>query len=341
MEPVIVMSADGHASMPPELWEEYLEPSYHQYLPRLRAEFEIYRKAMMPLNLITFADRGQDRYDCDGAFADERWRGLWDRDVRLAELDREGIAAELVYFGDYRTIDLFHNVMNAAYPPDVLDAGARAYDRWAFDAFGTARDRLLLSGGIGGCADVAALVEELEWVADHGFVGTYAPGFNGVPGLPPLYDEYWDPVWATYSRLGLVVIVHAGYGLDQGFVHGAMEEAEQRAAGGSELDLVMELSKVFNQDFFVDLRSRRAMSQLMLGGVFDRHPELRVMMTEIRGDWLPATLGHLDSVFEEHRLAPHKPVFDEPRWRPFRHRRTLSRPRAARHSEKSRQATIG
>ena len=29
------------------------------------------------------------------------------------------------------------------------------------------------------------------------------------------------------------------------------------------------------------------MWQLMLGGVFDRHPELQLVMTEVRGDWLP------------------------------------------------------
>jgi predicted TIM-barrel fold metal-dependent hydrolase len=301
MDRVTVVSADGHSSVPPELWEEYLEPEYHEWLPRLREEHLLYRKAMLPLNRMVFADRGQERYDSDGAFADERWRGLWDRDLRLAEMDREGIAAEIVYFGDYRTMDLFHNVMNAVYPPDVLDAGARAYDRWVFDTFGASDDRLLLSGGIGGCADVDALVAELDWVADHGFVGTYAPGFNGVPGVPPLDDGYWDPVWATYADHELVVIVHAGYGLDQGGAFAAMADAEARTAGGTELELVMELAKAFNEDFVTDLRSRRALCQLMLGGVFDRHPGLRVMMTEIRADWVPATLGHLDAIYDEHR----------------------------------------
>jgi hypothetical protein len=58
---------------------------------------------------------------------------------------------------------------------------------------------------------------------------------------------------------------------------------------------------VFNEDFFSDLRCRRALWQLMLGGVFDRHPGLKVMMTEVRGDWIPATLRRLDALYEEHR----------------------------------------
>ncbi len=40
----------------------------------------------------------------------------------------------------------------------------------------------------------------------------------------------------------------------------------------------------------------------MLSGVFDRHPTLKLMMTEVRADWLPATLGRLDEAYE-HRNA--------------------------------------
>src|SRR5262249_36494992 len=48
-------------------------------------------------------------------------------------------------------------------------------------------------------------------------------------------------------------------------------------------------------------RPRQAMWQMMLGGVFDRHPRLRLVMTEVRGDWLPATLAHLDAAYERGR----------------------------------------
>ena len=58
---------------------------------------------------------------------------------------------------------------------------------------------------------------------------------------------------------------------------------------------------LFNDGLFADLRSRRPLWQLMLGGVFDRHPDLRLMMTEVRADWVPDTLQRLDAVFEEHR----------------------------------------
>jgi hypothetical protein len=60
-------------------------------------------------------------------------------------------------------------------------------------------------------------------------------------------------------------------------------------------------AEVFPPDFFSDVRPRRPLWQLTLGGVFDRHPGLRMVMTEVRSDWLPATLRALDEVFLRHR----------------------------------------
>jgi predicted TIM-barrel fold metal-dependent hydrolase len=231
-------------------------------------------------------------------------RGLHDVDVRLEQMDREGITAELVYLGDFRTTDLAHNVTNGSYPTEMWDAGARAFDRWIHDAFGKAQDRLLLTGANGSFTDMDASIAELRWIADHGFVGNFAPGFMHHAGMRPLFDECWDPFWAEAASLGMAQVVHAGYGLEQGDAYDAMENVyrEVKGAGGSELDLVMRLgTEVFTADFFSDPRPRRPMWQMMLGGVFDRHPDLKLVMTEVRLDWLPAMLAHLDAIYDEHR----------------------------------------
>ena len=47
---------------------------------------------------------------------------------------------------------------------------------------------------------------------------------------------------------------------------------------------------------------RRVMWQLMAGGVLDRHPGLKVALTEIRADWVPATLDHLTTRFAEKQV---------------------------------------
>ena len=55
------------------------------------------------------------------------------------------------------------------------------------------------------------------------------------------------------------------------------------------------------QNVKVDLRPRQAFWQLVQGGVFDRHPQIKVVFSEVRSDWLPETLAYLDERFEKER----------------------------------------
>jgi predicted TIM-barrel fold metal-dependent hydrolase len=309
MDRLLLVSADGHAVMPESLWSEYLEPEFHEYLPRLAEENRRFTAAMLPLNDYDLIYEGvldgshYDVFDRDGHYRAGQWAGAWDREIRLAEMDREGVTAEFVFNGYYRATDLFFNVSNTVYPPEVAAAGVRAHNRWLLDTFGPAKDRLLLVGAVDRCLDIDQTVRELEWIGDHGFVATYAPGFSGHPDLPPLYDEYWEPAWRVCAERGLTVIVHGGYGMEPGGTFGALTSIFEgvHAEGGSDADAIRKLrSGAFNDSFFADVRCRRPLWQFMLGGVFDRHPELRLMMTEVRGDWIPAMLALLDAEFDAH-----------------------------------------
>jgi hypothetical protein len=81
------------------------------------------------------------------------------------------------------------------------------------------------------------------------------------------------------------------------------------AAGSNELDAMLQHAEAVSDEsllFFFNflnknLDSRRPMWQMMLGGVFDRHPDLKLVLTEIRVDWIPATLAHLDGIWERNR----------------------------------------
>jgi predicted TIM-barrel fold metal-dependent hydrolase len=299
MDRVIVVSADSHAAMPSELWPEYLEARYHEHLPQIGYESDLYSGSVMPLSKMTMT-----RPDILEEHLTGGYRGVYDLDVRLEQMDREGIAAELVYHGDARVGDLAHNVTNSVWPFEVWDAGARAYNRWAHDTFAAAPERLLLVAAIGSGTDMDGTVAELRWLADHGFTGTFAPGFLTYPGQPPLSDAHWEPFWAECEARGLTVVIHAGYGFEQGFLYDHLDRVNRkvREANGSEMDLVMALaSEVFTSQFFSDVKARRPMWQMMYGGVFDRHPNLRLVATEIRLDWIPSNLAFLDSLYEEHR----------------------------------------
>jgi predicted TIM-barrel fold metal-dependent hydrolase len=309
-ERVIIVSSDSHAGMPKELWEDYLPQKFHDLLPRLRHDNVIYPTAMKLQTL----KLGVMSHPEHAAAHESGWQGLYDPVLRMADMDREGVAAELVFLGDNRLGDLFHNVTNDAYPFDAWQAGAQAWNRWLSDAHGFATERFLLTGAIGPAVDMDATVGELQWIADHDFTGTYAPGYVHHAGNPPLYDDYWEPFWSVCEDTGLAVVVHAGFGTERGEVYPQVKRMYDdcaRAAGSTDAaalyahaDAISDESLEYFFNFFAyNVEARRPLWQLMLGGVFDRHPELRFVATEIRLDWIPATLRLLDRVYEEHRDA--------------------------------------
>jgi len=309
MEKLIVVSSDSHAGVPRELWPAYLEQRYHELLARLHKDNEVYPKAIYVLSArrakVTEVPERQKAHRTG-------WHGLHDPVLRLADMDREGIAAELIYHGDFRLGDMFHNLTNNKYPLDAWAAGARAWNRWAADNFGFAMDRFLVVGAIGPCVDMEETLRDLKWVADRRFTGTYLPGYMRHPGMPPLFDRYWDPFWSMCAERGLAVVVHAGYGTEQGVVFPQLQrilDDVSKAAGGStdlevlfaHADAVSPESFAFFHAFVNSVVSRRPMWQMMFGGVFDRHPKLKLALAEIRHDWIPATLRHLDALYGAHR----------------------------------------
>src|SRR6476619_4381486 len=110
MDSLVMVSADSHASMPPELWDQYLEPEFHEHLPRLRHEHKVYTEVFWTYNNNLLNDAAVEVFDTQDAYKSGYWKGLWDRDIRLQEMDREGVAAEFVFYGDFRTSDLFINI---------------------------------------------------------------------------------------------------------------------------------------------------------------------------------------------------------------------------------------
>ena len=310
-ERLIVVSSDSHAGIPKERWPEYLDPRFHDLLPSLHEDNAIYPVATAVIGARKTSAAG-NAYPEHVEAHTNGWHGLHDAKLRMADMDREGVAAEFVFHGDGRLGDLFHNGTNRQYPLEAWEAGAKAWNRWAADEFGFATDRFLLTAAVGPCVDIDAAVAEVHWIADQGFVGTYGPHYLTHPGLPPLFDEYWEPYWKALEERNIAFVVHAGYGTEQGVVFKVLEDiygAAAEAAGSTDRAAMLEHAAEIpsdGPDFFFNwvnrnVASRRPLWQMTLGGVFDRYPGLRLMLTEIRLDWIPVTLEFLDRAFEEHR----------------------------------------
>jgi predicted TIM-barrel fold metal-dependent hydrolase len=130
--------------------------------------------------------------------------------------------------------------------------------------------------------------------------------------MAPLFDPSWDPFWAACEERRLPIVVHAGFGTEHGAVFPEVQriyDSVVASAGSTEHDALFAHAQAVPDDAIVffdnwvnhNVASRRPMWQLMLGGVFDRFPGLQYVPTEIRLDWIPSTLAHLDGIWRERR----------------------------------------
>ena len=114
--------------------------------------------------------------------------------------------------------------------------------------------------------DVDAAVAELRWAADAGLRGVNFPAPR--PWIRPYNDRAWEPFWAAAERARRCRSPRTP------------APVIPRCSHGPELVALMSIE---SGGWF----SRRAAHLLIFAGVFERHPELRLVLTEQPGEWWP------------------------------------------------------
>lgn len=202
----------------------------------------------------------------------------WDSDRRNSDLDREGICGEVIF---PNTVPPFFPRGSLSAPPPETDrelelrwAGLRAHNRWLADFCAAAPERRAGVGQIllGDLDEAIAGVQEIAKAGLRG--GVLLPGVAPGSGLPPLYAEYWEPLWAACADAGVVVNHHGG-------------NAGPSPTGEWGSDFAV---WVYETHWW----AHRILWHLIFGGVLQRHPGLKLVMTEQGSGWVGATLDSLD-----------------------------------------------
>ncbi|WP_083419907.1 amidohydrolase family protein [Pseudofrankia sp. BMG5.36] len=207
----------------------------------------------------------------------------WDSDRRLADLEADGIVAEVIYPNTVPPFYPNNSLVEQPPAPNAGDlerrwAGLRAHNRWMADFCAAAPGR---RAGI--CQimlhDLDAAVAEVRWAKENGlFGGVLLPGAPPGSGVPSLYDpEYYEPLWSVCEELDMPVNHHSG--------------SAAPAAGERAEDKVILLLEV-------TWWAHRAFTHLLVGGVFERHPGLRLVLAEQGTAWVPEELARLDYFFD-------------------------------------------
>lgn len=221
-----------------------------------------------------------------------------DPSVRLKELEADGIVAEILFPNGPAPLAM-SGAFGSAEPSDdprrraVVRAGVMAYNRWIADICQAHPARRVGTAILPAIYDVDDVVGIMTWAKEAGIGAVVCPS-PMVPGLPPLWDSYYEPTWAAAADLDLPLQCHLGWG-GGGFVESLVPGilASSGTAMGDRIPRLM----IKSEAYFL---SRRALWILIWSGAFDRHPNLKLMFVEQLADWVPNTLRFLDSVNARH-----------------------------------------
>ena len=253
-DPYLIISADGHCGADILGYRPYLEWKYLDEFDAWAANFNN-----------PFVDLTQPDADRN-----------WNSERRLRELESDGVAAEVLFPNTVPPFFPSGNLLAGqpkAHEYEHRWAGIKAHNRWLADFCSQAPGR---RAGIAQVLlnNIDDALGEIRWANNAKlFGGILIPGIAPDSSLPPIYDECYEPIWNLCDELDVTINQHGGSGIPD-FGTGPAAKAI----------LLIELP----------IFSHRSMWHFMFSGVFDRHPNMKFVMTEQGTGWIPGALRSLD-----------------------------------------------
>jgi uncharacterized protein len=272
-----VISADSHVLEPHDLWTSRLAGGpFADRAPKMVEDehhghvFVIEGLRPFPVGLAGAAGKSSKELRWTGDQVESLRSGGWDPVARLADMDTDGIAAEVLYPSVGMTLAQSTDV-------EYQLACIRAYNDWLVEYCDGGQGRLVGLAMIP-TVDVDAGVAEVDRTADEGLRGAMVPG---MPAEGHYAEARFDPLWAAFAQREMPVSFH--------ILTGAMGGDPTLRSG----ILMMTVMSVVQQ-------MQQTLALLIFGGVFDRHPSLRVVSAEHDAGWVAHLAYRLDQMYERH-----------------------------------------
>jgi predicted TIM-barrel fold metal-dependent hydrolase len=283
------MDSDMHVFEPHDLYLKYMDPKWGPMIPRAepRKQYGFHRFAM--------ADGSPVRKSRvpDAVWGDERevnrrrdeqegprfQYGLehdFDPASQVKAMDDEGIDVAVLF----RT---FPPILDEELDPEYAIALARAWNDWISDFCRHDPARLKACGVIP-LHDVDLAVDETRRIIqEKGHVGVcLTPEHHNGRAL---HDPYYDPLWATLERLDAPATFHSSQNPN-------MENVTNRFPGHPNASVLVGVFQNMPDEMMT-------LAAMIIGGVLERFPRLRVAMLEANCAWAPWLCYRMDERWEQ------------------------------------------
>jgi predicted TIM-barrel fold metal-dependent hydrolase len=209
-------------------------------------------------------------------------RAFMYRDERLAAMDDQNLERTLIY----PTIGLSCEHLFVA-DWDLLYAFFHAFNAWIDEDWGFNYDNRIYAPPVIPMADVHRSLDELDWAIERGCrVVTMTPGpwYGRSPA-----DTYFDPFWQRMNDARIASVFHAYGGVPAPYRSFYEREwARPPVTNRAHSDLLMSAILPFHRPVM------DSMMAMILGGLFNRFPNLAVLSIEVGAAWVGYCLHELD-----------------------------------------------
>ncbi len=297
-----VFSCDAHVAEPNDLFVAKMPPHLKDHAPtlveadvgngKIRRLWKIGDRVVFRF-LTDFPTHKTGKTDAEFAMqtaesvVDTKRRGARDLSLRAADMERDGVDAELVF----PTAGL---LVAAIQDREAQRVASEIWNDWVWDYTAPMRDRLIPAAIIPS-HDFDDALAECKRTADKGFAA-----FCLYEGLNNYNDPRWDPIFAFAGEMGIPLVFHTGFG--------DIDTRPLKGPGGALYNYV----RLMNDS--VDI-----ITQLVAGGVLDRNPKAHILFAEHSAGWLwslaermdEAYIGHANSVEPKLSRMPSQIVRDQ------------------------------
>jgi predicted TIM-barrel fold metal-dependent hydrolase len=257
----------------PDLIQIVIDTICGDLLRELPAERRPSRAELEPPGLLAlFAEEKAQEATRRGAIENQSMIHAANASTRVKWMDAQGIDIQ--------------NVICSATPPYLVVAAdialrhevVRTSNDWLADSCDQSKGRLLPVTMLE-FTDLDWVAEELERMRARGSRTFLIPGYP-VGGKTPAHPD-WDKVWATACDLGMVPMLHTG------FEHMRFDRGWAEVGGDATL------LRQFGVGF-THVSPMMLIRAMIFGGVFERFPNLTLVLAELGVGWLPFLFHQID-----------------------------------------------
>ncbi len=310
-ERALIISSDGHAMPKMRDYRPYLAAHLRESFDEFCDFYEEFgRPPMDPAHL-----RGRLDPDVVDQWERDLWNtgrleGCGDPVKRLREMEREGIAAEVLFPDFGMPFEAFgppsqtmrqgtSGLKFTGWPTrtrEQIDEGNKAHNRWLVDYVATAPERFCAMA-VTTFNDVDAAIKELRWARENGLRGVLLPTFSTEV---PLFHPEHEPIWSALEELEMPVNSHVAI------------SSTQPRAGFQNIPDPRVAVPLSSKDMMA--KCHDVLGHFIWSGILERHPNLRVAFTEQGSGWVINALQGMDYTWggsylrqDSHGVVPRKP----------------------------------